>query len=83
MIGDIMGKMLSAVTRVAVEEILRKYVASSKFGYYLSNEDFDECLADLTQLLETSRSLKSAGDRFLERNVGTQPIKSRGLSRPG
>ncbi len=76
-----MSKMLSAVTKVAVEEILRKHINESKFGYYLSSADFDECLTDLTQLMETSRNLKMAGDRFLQKNAASAPMKSRLLPR--
>ena len=54
-----------SVTRVAIEEMIREYSEESRFGSFLSEENFNRLVDDLTSLMETSRSLKAAGDRFL------------------
>lgn len=59
------SNLLANVTKVAVEEIIRSKTSESKYGYFLSEENFDELVDEILKLLETSRNLKKAGDRFL------------------
>lgn len=65
-----MAGPFETATKAAIEEIIRAHAQSSKFGYVLSSDGFDRLTADLFALLQTSRNLKSAGDRFLAGQVG-------------
>ena len=56
----------NSVTRVAIEEMIRAQGPPSKFGLFLSDEEVQSLVTDLVRLLETSRSLKAAGDRYLK-----------------
>lgn len=54
-----------SVTRVAIEEIVKSYCTESKFGSFVTDEDMEKLIDELSKFLETSRNLKAAGDRFL------------------
>jgi len=54
-----------SVTRAALEEIVKNHAKMSKFGYILSPEELSELLDDLYNFVQTSRSLKAAGDKLL------------------
>ncbi len=54
-----------AATRAAIEELIQNHGQESKFGYVLTHENSKKLIDALFQLLQTSRSLKSAGDRML------------------
>jgi hypothetical protein len=54
-----------SVTRVAIAEIITGYAKESKFGYILSPESMRDVVDDLFNLVQTSRSLKAAGDRLI------------------
>ena len=81
-----MSTLFRDVAGVAIEEIIRKHVTNSKYGFFLSEDALKELVADMFEFVETSRSLKSAGDRYLaDRSVegleGAGPVKT--VSRPG
>ena len=54
-----------SVTRVAIEEIIKGHAQPSKFGFVLTAEGFEELTNDLFEFLQTSRTLKAAGDRLI------------------
>ena len=64
-IGGRMAKVFETATKVAIREILENHAKPGKFGYFLSEDAMNLATAELFDLVETSRSLKSAGDRFL------------------
>jgi hypothetical protein len=55
-----------SVARVAIEQLLEKHTQPSKFGFFLTQEGFDTLALELLTLLETSRTLRATGDRFLQ-----------------
>ena len=61
-----------SVTRVAIEEMIRSQGSPSKFGIFLTEDEIQELVANLVRLLETSRNLKSAGDKYLSRGQGQE-----------
>ena len=63
--GAKMPTLFRDVAGVAIEEIIRKHVTNSKYGFFLSEDALKELVADMFEFVETSRSLKSAGDRYL------------------
>ncbi|MBP6219069.1 MAG: hypothetical protein KA436_10830 [Oligoflexales bacterium] len=65
------------VTRVALDDIIKKHAQESKFGYFFSDEQFDSLLDELVSFLAMSRELKSAGDRI------TQQQNEKPLKKPG
>jgi hypothetical protein len=60
-----MSTPFTAVTRVAFEEIVKKHVTPSKYGYFLDSEDMQAMISELSELFLTSRALKTAGDKVL------------------
>lgn len=68
-----------SVTKVALAEIVKSHGQESKFGLMVSDDSFQGLVDDLFDLVLTSRSLKTAGDRFLA-NGG--PISAPTNSRP-
>ena len=52
-------------TKAAIAEIIEAHTQESKFGYILSADGLQDLIGELYTLLQTSRSLKSAGDRIL------------------
>lgn len=55
-----------SVTTIALEEILTKHLEPSKFGYFLSEIEKKHLIDELVHFVETSRNLKSRGDKLLE-----------------
>jgi hypothetical protein len=73
-----------SVTRVAIEEIIKSHAQASKFGYVLSENGFQDLTNDIFELLLTSRTLKTAGDRMIAgaaAPVSTSP-RSRATVKP-
>lgn len=60
-----MANVFETATKVAIREILENHAKPGKFGYFLSEDALILVTAELFDLVETSRSLKSAGDKFL------------------
>jgi hypothetical protein len=60
-----MAGHLEHITKVALAEMIQDHAQSSKFGYVLTDEGFTGLVNQLYEFFETSRSLKSAGDRML------------------
>lgn len=67
------------VTKVALAEIIRSHSQESKFGAVITGDSLEELVDDLFDLMLTSRTLKSAGDRFLQGSPTSSPA---GRSRP-
>jgi hypothetical protein len=72
-----LGSTFEAVTKVAIGEIIAARAKSSKFGYVLSHEDYELLINDLFGLLLNSRSLKTAGDKFLRSPPSDDPMSRR------
>ena len=70
-----------SVTRVAIDEIIREHGESSKFGLFFTDEKIKAVVDDMFQLLLTSRTLKSAGDKMLAGGIDTGPPQG-AVSRP-
>lgn len=72
------------VTKAALEEIVKTHAKESKFGLVLVQESVPRLVQDLYDLLLTSRSLKSAGDRLLAQGppTSTQPPRSSATRSP-
>ena len=72
-----------SVARVALDEMVRKHTRPSKFGFFMTEEGLEDMVTELVEFLETSRSLKAAGDKLLNQgatggvisgeNAGIQP----------
>jgi len=60
-----MAGTFEAVAKVAIEEIITTHAKGSKFGFILTAESLRDVCDDLYSLLETSRTMKAAGDRML------------------
>jgi hypothetical protein len=60
-----MASPFEDVTKVALKEIIESHLQMSKFGYFLSEEDFSHLTEDLFLFLQTSRRIKAAGDRAI------------------
>lgn len=60
-----MASTFANVARVAIDEMLRKHLKVSKFGYFIGDEELAALTDEFLGFLETSRSLKAAGDRFM------------------
>ena len=57
---------MESVTRMALQEMIAAHANKSRFGYLLSDEGMQDLIDTLYEFFETSRSLKSAGDRMLQ-----------------
>jgi hypothetical protein len=64
-----MAGPFEVATRAAIEELILMHAQQSKFGYILTHEGTQDLVDGLYDLLLTSRSLKSAGDRFMAAEV--------------
>ena len=60
-----MAGVFETAARAAIVDLIKTHATTSKFGYLLTEDGFDRLTSDLYALLQTSRNLKSAGDRFL------------------
>lgn len=57
---------MESVTRMALQEMIASHANQSKFGYVLSEDGMRDLIDTLYEFFETSRSLKSAGDRMIQ-----------------
>lgn len=73
-----MAGAFEVATRAAIEELIQMHAQPSKFGYILTHDGSRALVESLYDLLVTSRSLKSAGDKFLS---GAIPPPRRPLTR--
>lgn len=67
---------------MALQEMITAHANPSKFGYVLSEDGLRDLIDTLYEFFETSRNLKSAGDRMIQGSstpVGYKPT----LPRPG
>lgn len=69
-----MAGAFEIATRAAIEELIQAHSQPSKFGYLLTQEGAQELADSLYDLLLTSRSLKSAGDRMLSAPADSRPL---------
>ncbi len=70
-----MASAFESAARVAIEEMILERAEMSKFGYFLTKEALAQITDDLFHFLQTSRSLKAAGDKMLV--SGPPPAKGR------
>ena len=61
-----MASPFTAAARVALEEMVRKHVKSSKFGYFMTEDDLEQLVEELLSFIEMSRNLRTQGDKFLK-----------------
>ena len=69
-----------SVTRVAIEEIIKSHAQASKFGFVLSENGFQDLTNDIFELLLTSRTLKTAGDRMIAGTAAPVAVSPRARS---
>jgi len=60
-----MPSPFESVARVAIDEIVKKHLVPSKFGYFLNNENLQALNDEILEFLQTSRTLRDAGDRYI------------------
>lgn len=63
-----------SVARVAVKELLEQHMTASRFGYIVTEEGVDDICEDIVRFLQTSRSLKEAGDRLISQGVRDESL---------
>lgn len=73
---------MESVTRMALQEMITSHANPSKFGYVLSEDGMRDLIDTLYEFFETSRSLKSAGDRMVQGSSSAIAYKPT-LPRPG
>lgn len=61
-----MSSLFSKVAEVAVDELIRKHLTSSRYGFFMTTDQFDLLKAEVLVFLETSRNLRVAGDQILK-----------------
>jgi hypothetical protein len=67
-----MAGQLENITKLALTEMIQSHAKESKFGYVLSSDGFDDLVDKLYEFFETSRSLKTAGDRYISGGTSSQ-----------
>lgn len=72
-----MGNPLASVTKVALEEMVLSHVEPSKFGYFMSKDQLESLVRELASFVETSRSLRAAGDRFMNQKPDATQVSGR------
>jgi hypothetical protein len=73
---------MESVTRLALQEMIAAHANQSRFGYVLSEDGMRDLIDTLYEFFETSRNLKSAGDRMLQNSSPVVGYKTR-PDRPG
>ncbi|MCX6116965.1 MAG: hypothetical protein NT027_05450 [Proteobacteria bacterium] len=68
-----MAGQMEHITKMALAEMIQNNCQESKFGFILTDEGYQNLIETLYEFFETSRSLKSAGDRMLSQSTGPQP----------
>lgn len=78
-----MAGAFETAARAAIEELIETHAQTSKFGFILTRDGMRGLTDALYDLLATSRSLKAAGDRFLQGGgPGATSAKGPARSRP-
>lgn len=60
-----MAGQMEHITKMALAEMIQNNSRESKFGYVLTDEGYRNLVETLYEFFETSRTLKSAGDRMI------------------
>ena len=60
-----MPSPFESVARVAIDEIIKKHLVASKYGHFLTDDGLRDLSDELFEFLQTSRNLKTVGDRVL------------------
>lgn len=76
-----MAGHMENITKMAIAEMIQNNASESKFGYILSDEGYQSLIETLYEFFETSRSLKSAGDRMMSQGVTPQRMPTSRISR--
>lgn len=74
-----MSGLFRDIAKVALEEIVKKHVKDSKYGFFLAQTSMDSLVDELFEFVETSRRLKSAGDRYLGQGDDLNPKNTSAL----
>ena len=61
-----MDSPFTSATRVAIEKMILDHTTTSKYGYFLSEDQLEKLVQTLSAFLATSRDLKARGDQFLQ-----------------
>lgn len=76
-----MAGQMENITKLALAEMIQSHSQPSKFGHILTDEGYRSLIDTLYDFFETSRSLKSAGDRMM--SVGPAPAPRMPTARLG
>jgi putative AlgH/UPF0301 family transcriptional regulator len=63
-----MKSIFEQTLRVAIRDILAQHATEGKFGFVLTKESYELLVDELYDFLNTSRELKTAGDRMIARS---------------
>jgi hypothetical protein len=63
--GEGVAGIFESAARAAIEELVKEQAKPSKFGFFISEEGMNALVENLFAFFETSRNLKSAGDKLL------------------
>ena len=63
-------------SRQALQDILSAKMQSSKYGYFISEEEFEEVLDDLLEFFKLSRDLRSRPEKILSAASPQRPPRS-------
>ena len=76
-----MSGTMEHITKMALAEMIQNHARESKFGFVLSDEGYRGLIDTLYEFFETSRSLKSAGDRMMQQGPTTTRMPTSRLPR--
>ena len=57
---------LTSVTRVAIEKMILEYVKTSKYGYFMTEDQLGQIVERLVTFVATTRTLKARGDEIMQ-----------------
>jgi hypothetical protein len=77
-----MSSLFGKVAEVAVDELIKKHLTPSKYGFFMTTAQFEELKSEFLVFLETSRNLRVAGDQILKNQTGPARDKPRTPSPP-
>ncbi len=76
-----MSGQMEHITKMALAEMIQNNSRQSKFGLILTDDGYKSLIDTLYEFFETSRSLKSAGDRMMSQGVTPQRMPSARIPR--
>ena len=70
-----MASPFEIATKIAIKEMVENHSSKSKFGVFMTEENINTLVAELFQLVLTSRSLKANGDRIISGMSASPNVK--------